>query len=122
MSSPISSSTTFPAYCGVAESLEFQTEDLPSYFTTTKIEDWRLESYMMQGGKDASDFCAQLKTISRINRLPHLVKTYASELRSYYSGPLGEDRIKLAAVNAQGSGFNLQKTFQCTAVVGEHFR
>ncbi|KAF9974269.1 hypothetical protein BGZ65_008820, partial [Modicella reniformis] len=95
-----SSTTPFPTYSGVAESLELRAED-PSYFTTTKIKDWRLESYMVQGGKDASDFCAQLKMISRINRLPHLVKTYASELWSYYSGPLGEERIKLAAVNAK---------------------
>ncbi|KAF9357273.1 hypothetical protein BGX34_009451 [Mortierella sp. NVP85] len=102
MSSSSSSSTTpLPTYSGLAESLELKAEDIPSYFTTTKIEDWSLESFLVQGGKDASDFCTQLKTISRINRLPHLVKNFASELRSYYSGPLGEERIKLAAVNAK---------------------
>lgn len=92
----ISSSLTY----AVVVCLQDLAESLPSYFATTKIADWRLESYILQTGK-TDDFCIHLTTISRIKRLPQDLIKYVLEIRIYYCGLLGRMKMELAGINAE---------------------
>ena len=90
-----------PKYSGEDEFLKESISNVPMYFCTTKVSEWCLEGFMLETGKDATNFVEYLKCLSRVKRLPLALVTHANALRRHYGGPLSVEKVRLAEVNAK---------------------
>ncbi|KAF9577831.1 hypothetical protein BGW38_006712, partial [Lunasporangiospora selenospora] len=62
---------------------------------STKIIDWSLEGFLRNTTLGVNDFLKSLRLLASHKKLEEALKTFALQQRAYYSGKMGENRIKV---------------------------
>ncbi|CAO3567621.1 unnamed protein product [Mortierella alpina] len=93
--------TMLPQYFGGDEFLKETIGNVPTYFYTTTISEWSLESYMLETGNDVTAFIEHLKCLSRAKRLPTALTNHAGALRRHYRGSFSVVKLRLAQANGE---------------------
>ncbi|KAF9084070.1 hypothetical protein BGX29_002762, partial [Mortierella sp. GBA35] len=70
------------------------------YFSTTPVEDWGLEGFLLSG-RSVDEFVTLLKEISKLKRFDVGIRTFALSLIKFYKGELGETQIEKSHVYSE---------------------